>query len=112
MMRRRAENVPPKPLRAKANGIINIMGYLGGACATVLGLFLKLSDYIVSTDRSSKLMIIEIPFIVASLLRVVSAFVLFFTIKENKLAEEMKDEMEKVCGTPDACAERGRGNDE
>ena len=88
-------DITPKPLRAKANGIINIMGYLGGACATVLGLFLKLSDYIVSTDRSSKLMIIEIPFIVASLLMVISAFVLFFTIKENKVAEEMKDEMDE-----------------
>ena len=88
-------DITPKPLRAKANGIINIMGYLGGACATVLGLFLKLSDYIVATDRANKLMIIELPFIIASLLMVVSAFVLFFTIKENKLAEEMKDEMEE-----------------
>ena len=77
-------DITPKPLRAKANGIINIMGYLGGACATVLGIFLKLSDYISAPDRSSKLMIIELPFIIASILMVVSAFVLFFTVKENK----------------------------
>ena len=31
-------DITPKPLRAKANGIINIMGYIGGAFATVLGL--------------------------------------------------------------------------
>ena len=31
-------DITPKPLRAKANGIINIMGYLGGAFATVLGI--------------------------------------------------------------------------
>lgn len=87
-------DITPKPLRAKANGIINIMGYFGGAFATVLGIFLKLSDYINAPDEARKLWIIEIPFIVASVLMIISAFVLFLTIKENKLAEELKDEME------------------
>ena len=87
-------DITPKPLRAKANGIINIMGYLGGAFATVLGIFLKLSDYINVADEARKLWIIEIPFIIASILMVVSAFVLFATIKENKIAEQIKDEME------------------
>ena len=32
-------DMTPKPLRSKANGIINIMGYIGGAFATVLGIF-------------------------------------------------------------------------
>ncbi len=86
-------DITPKPLRAKANGIINIMGYLGGAAATVLGLFLKLSSYINVEDAARKMYIIEIPFVVASLLMVISALVLFFTIKENKIEEEMKDEM-------------------
>ena len=86
-------DITPKPLRAKANGIINIMGYIGGAAATVLGIFLKLSDYINVTDRAEKLWIIEIPFIIASVLMVISAFVLFIKIKENKLQEELKDEM-------------------
>lgn len=87
-------DITPKPLRAKANGIINIMGYLGGGAATVLGIFLKLSDYINTPDRAGKMWIIEIPFIVASVLMVISALVLFFTIKENKIKEEMKDELE------------------
>ncbi len=87
-------DITPKPLRAKANGIINIMGYLGGAFATVLGIFLKLSDYINVADEARKLWIIEIPFIIASVLMVISAFVLFATIKENKIAEKIKDEME------------------
>lgn len=86
-------DITPKPLRAKANGIINIMGYLGGAAATVLGIFLKLSDYINASDEARKVWTIEIPFLVASVLMVISALVLFFTIKENKIAEEMKDEM-------------------
>ena len=86
-------DITPKPLRAKANGIINIMGYLGGASATVLGIFLKLSDYINSADEARNVWIIEIPFIVASLLMIVSALVLFKTVRENELAEQLKDEM-------------------
>ena len=86
-------DITPKPLRAKANGIINIMGYLGGAFATVLGIFLKLSDYINSADEARNVWTIELPFIIASVLMVISALVLFFTIKENKVAEEIKEEM-------------------
>ena len=86
-------DITPKPLRAKANGIINIMGYLGGAFATVLGIFLVLSDYINTPDEARNVWIIELPFLIASVLMVISALVLFFTIKENKLAEELKDEM-------------------
>ena len=88
-------DITPKPLRAKANGIINITGYIGGAFATVLGIFLKLSDYINVSDEARKLWIIEIPFLIASVLMVISAMVLFFTIKENKLAEELKDELQE-----------------
>ena len=86
-------DITPKPLRAKANGIINIMGYLGGAFATVLGIFLKLSDYINSADEARNVWTIELPFIIASLLMVISALVLFFTIRENKIADVIKDEM-------------------
>ncbi|MBP5158676.1 MAG: MFS transporter, partial [Lachnospiraceae bacterium] len=86
-------DITPKPLRAKANGIINIMGYLGGAFATVLGIFLPLSNYINAEDSARKIWTVEIPFIVASILMVISAMVLFFKVKENRLAEEMKDEM-------------------
>ena len=103
-------DITPKPLRARANGIINIMGYLGGGAATILGVFLKLSDYINVTDRSTKLWIIEIPFVVASLLMVVSALVLFFTIKENKIAEEIKDEMaegERLAAIADPVTDEG-----
>lgn len=88
-------DITPKPLRAKANGLINIMGYLGGAFATVLGIFLKLSDYINASDEARKLWIIEIPFIIASCLMVISALVLFFTVKENQLEEEMKEDLEE-----------------
>ena len=85
-------DITPKPLRAKANGIINIMGYFGGAFATVLGMVFVLSKYLTG-NRS--LMTIEMPFVIASILMVISALVLFFTIKENKIEEEIKDELEE-----------------
>jgi len=87
-------DITPKPLRAKANGIINIMGYLGGAFATVLGIFLVLSNYINAPDAARNIWTIELPFIIASVLMVISALVLFFTIKENALAEELREDME------------------
>ena len=88
-------DITPKPLRARANGIINIMGYLGGAFATVLGIFLVLSSYINSPDSARNLWTIELPFIIASVLMVISALVLFFTIRENDIAVEMADDMAK-----------------
>ena len=96
-------DITPKPLRSKANGIINIMGYIGGALATVAGLVFVVSDYYGTTMKDGvlkeftwahgNLWAIETPFIIASIFMLVSALVLFFTIKENKVAEEMKDEM-------------------
>ena len=87
-------DITPKPLRAKANGVINIMGYLGGAFATVLGVFLVLSRYITAEDSARNLWIIETPFLVASVLMVVSAFVLYRSIRENELAEQLRGELE------------------
>ena len=116
-------DITPKPLRSKANGIINIMGYIGGACATVIGIPFALSQFLGSSNwhlskelinpNNAKLLendplilkshtwahgniwAIEVPFLVGSVLMLVSAIVLFFKIKENKLAVEMKDEMER-----------------
>ncbi len=86
-------DITPKPLRARANGIINIMGYLGGAAATVLGIFLVLSSYINAPDDARSLWTIELPFLIASVLMVISALVLFFTVRENEVAEEIAGEM-------------------
>ena len=87
-------DITPKPLRAKANGIINIMGYFGGAFATVLNMVFVLSGYINEADLTKRnIWTIELPFIVASVLMVISAMVLFKTVRENELAEKLKDEM-------------------
>lgn len=92
-------DITPKPLRSKANGIINIMGYIGGAFATVVGIVFVLSSYL-GVDSSNwlkgtaNIWLIEAPFLVASVLMIISALVLFFLINENKIEEEVKPEME------------------
>ena len=85
-------DITPKPLRSKANGIINIMGYIGGAFATVLGIFFDFKKKYLQVDDKN-FWIVEIPFLVGSVLMLVSAIVLFIKIKENKIRDEMKDEM-------------------
>ena len=86
-------DITPKPLRAKANGIINIMGYFGGAFATVLGILFVLSSYINAPVAERNLWTIELPFIIASVLMVISALVLFASIKENRVEAEIRDEL-------------------
>jgi len=97
-------DMTPKPLRSKANGIINIMGYIGGFFATLVGMVFVLSEYLgksykngaqVHPEREGQLWVIMIPFIVASVLMLISALVLFFTVKENKIAREVADDMRR-----------------
>ncbi len=92
-------DMTPKPLRSKANGLINIMGYIGGAFATVVGMVFVLSKYLGTTEGAvdswayQNIWAVEAPFLIASVLMLISALVLFFNIKENRIAEEVKDEM-------------------
>jgi len=52
-----------------------------------------LSNYINAPDHERNLWVIELPFIIASVLMVISALVLFATIKENKIEQEMAEEL-------------------
>ncbi len=99
-------DVTPKPLRSKANGIINIMGYIGGAFATVLGIFFVLSEFLGTaknpdgtlkpfTWAHGNVWAIEAPFLIGAVLMVISAVVLFFTVRENELEAKLKEEMER-----------------
>lgn len=74
-------DVTPKPLRSKANAIINLMGALGGAFA--LGLIALMVPDVVKPDYFPI-------FIIIAAFMVVSVVILFFVIKENKLVAEMK----------------------
>ena len=92
-------DMTPKPLRSKANGLINIMGYIGGAFATVVGMVFVLSQYLGTQADKPKtwaynnVWAVEAPFLIASVLMLFSAFVLFLNVKENAVAEEVKDDL-------------------
>ena len=71
--------------------------YIGGAFATVVGMVFVLSNYLGTKGTDSwqyhNIWAIEAPFLVGAVLMLVSAVVLFLTVKENKIAEEVKEEM-------------------
>ena len=75
-------DVTPKPLRSKANAIINLMGALGGVFTLgVTGLLVHAG----ATGRNDYTML----FLAVSLLMAISVIVLVLTVRENKLAAEV-----------------------
>lgn len=90
-------DVTEKPLRSKANAIINLVGYIGGIFSTVLMMFLLKSDKtadggsVYSEDQSF------LPvFIIVAAFMLVSVLILVFSINENKLlaSVDIKDDEE------------------
>lgn len=82
-------DVTEKPLRSKANAIINLVGYIGGIFATVVMMFMLKSgkneagETVYSEDQSF------LPvFIVIAVFMLVAVLILVFSINENKLLAE------------------------
>lgn len=90
-------DLTPKPLRSKANGIINFVGYLGAIIAGALALFLKVAEgssgdnWVPSPDGKVKAII---AFCIASVFMIISMVLLITKINENKLLEENKEDLE------------------
>ena len=84
-------DVTPKPLRSKANGFINLIGYIGailaGGLALIFGPGAGESINDIATFR------LILPFIIVSGFMVVALVVLLIKIKENKLVEEAAEDM-------------------
>ena len=74
-------DVTPKPLRSKANGVINLMGAVGAIISLV-----AMSVLIPDAGKPDYLPI----FAIVAGLMVVAVVVLVNTVKENKLVEEME----------------------
>ena len=79
-------DITPKPLRAKANGVINIMGYFGGAFATVLGIFLLALDMGLSSSMGVSTAASCSPSSISSL---ISSAILFSLMVRNSTKAEM-----------------------
>ena len=71
-------DLTPKPLRSKANAVINLMGALGGVYA------LAMISLTVGEDGNYTLV-----FATVACLMIVSVFILLLTVKEKKIAETM-----------------------
>lgn len=87
-------DVTPKPLRAKANGIINFVGYLGAIVAGGLAMILKVGeyvndDYVINSPNNAL-----IAFIIGSIFMVLALILLILKIRENELVKETKAELE------------------
>ena len=113
-------DMTPKPLRSKANGIINIMGYIGGFIGTLFTMFFVISFYLGNDGKGGtydgwqkgNIWAIELPFLLGSIFMVVSALVLFFLIKENKIKEEVYDEMKRGEEYSEATDKEGASDDD
>ena len=77
-------DVTPKPLRSKANAIINLMGAIGGI------IYLVITTFLYSKARTEGLEHVNYQplFVIVATVMVVSVVILFLTIKEPKLAAE------------------------
>ena len=94
-------DVTPKPLRSKANSIINLMGTLGGAYALVMTLFLYKDDGRINIPVFASVIFIMI----------LSVVFLLITINENKLKAKVKEE-ERAFNIVDVSVEETGNTDE
>ena len=85
-------DLTPKPLRSRANAIINLMGAVGGM------IYLGIAAVLYSQKRLSAMRLTKADrldyqplFLIVSAIMFVSVGVLFLTIKEPKLAKENQD---------------------
>jgi MFS family permease len=87
-------DITPKPLRSQANGIINLIGYLGAIIAGVIVIIVgykkdQLGEYLVEPNFGNTVL----PFVIASTLAVIMAIILFVIVKENKLLASKEEEL-------------------
>ncbi len=82
-------DVTPKPLRSKANGIINIVGYVG---AILGGAMAMIFPFVKDTIDQPKLII---PFVITAVCMLVTCAFLFFKVKESKIEVEIADDLKR-----------------
>ncbi len=82
-------DVTEKPLRSKANAIINLVGYIGGIFSTVVMMFMLKSDKSAdgSTVYSSDQSFMPVFFVTAGFM-LVSVLIMTLTVHENKVLTE------------------------
>lgn len=74
-------DITPKPLRSKANGIINLVGYFGPILAAIVKMILDYNSHP------------YIPFFIVSICLLVACAILVATIQENKILESVQADL-------------------
>ena len=96
-------DVTMKPLRSKANAVINLMGSFGGILVLVLGI-------VFGTGKAQNAMMSYILFFTVIAAIMILALVIFLiTVKEPKFVEEMHEESKRF-GIDDGDDENGEGS--
>jgi maltose/moltooligosaccharide transporter len=78
-------DVTPKPLRSKANAVINLMGSVGGI------LYLLIASLLYSSKKDGGHVDYLPLFICVAMIMVVSVLILVFSVDENKFHKEMQE---------------------
>lgn len=76
-------DMTPKPLRSKANAIINFVGYVGAIFAGIIALFFPYNGQGILW-----------PFIITSVLMLIALVLLVVNVRENSIQKEMEKEMQ------------------
>ncbi len=86
-------DLTPKPLRSRANAIINVMGTLGAAVALVAVMLLVKKETLPNGESAPLADTNYLPLILAiAVCMLLPIAVFFFTVKEKRLADEMPTE--------------------
>ncbi len=99
-------DVTPKPLRSRANAIINLMGAVGGI------LYLGLAAVLYPASKTKGLAHVSYRplFLIVSLIMAVAVLILYLTIKEPKL-EEKNQKLEAAHPEWNLAADDGAGHE-
>ncbi len=97
-------DVTLKPLRSKANAIINLMGAVGGIIVLVLGMVFN------TGSPRNALMSYTVFFVVIAAIMLISLVSFFLTVREPQFVREMQEESARLgLDTADEGEEKGSG---
>ena len=81
-------DVTPKPLRSRANAIINLMGAVGGVFSLAFAAVLYPNSKVKALEEAGKHVDYQPLFLIVSAVMFLAVGILFLTIRERKLTEE------------------------
>lgn len=84
-------DLTPKPLRSKANAVINLMGTVGGLFSLAM-ISLLVQNITPQMRTDGQMENYQGVFIAVAIFMLISVAILFFTIKENKVKKQLADQ--------------------